>query len=331
MTSSELPKVSVVVTTYNGADYIARQLHSIAAQTYLPFEIIISDDGSTDGTLQELELLSKTISFRLYVRSAPLGINANLAFALQKCSGDLIAIADQDDIWDLEKIHVLVNALGDEDAIFSNSSIIDEHDQLLGGSLMERLLDGAKPCIDKSPLRLMFKNVVSGHALLFRRKLLEAVIPFVHEYMYDQQIAIAATLGGGIVYLDRTLVLHRQHMNNSCNKFISQEGESKSVQVDRSKRLSRKSRTLRVAGQLRTFIHYALNVSARMSSETAAVRNVRRFARLLDGSSFSARCALFIHVLRNRAELFPYYPHSRQLKLAWRLGRVFVSPPPEQG
>lgn len=328
MAKRELPTVSVVVTTYNGAAYIARQLQSIAAQTYAPFEIIISDDGSTDDTLQELQRLAKTISFQLFTRSVPLGINTNLAFTLQKCSGDLIAIADQDDVWDLEKIHVLVNALGDKDAIFSNSSIIDEHDQPLGESLIERLLNGAKPSIEKAPLRLMFKNVVSGHALLLRRPLLKSAIPFVDEYLYDQQIAIAATLGNGIAYLDRALVLHRQHMNNSCNKFIAQESEIKAVKADRSARLSRKLRTLKVAGQLRTFIRYAMSVSARMDTETAAVRNIRRLARLLDGNSFADRCALFFHVVRNRGELFPYYSRARQLKLAWRLARAFFSTQP---
>lgn len=325
MANRELPKVSVVVTTYNGADYIARQLRSIAEQTYPPFEIIISDDGSTDDTLHELEQLSKTISFQLFTRRVPLGINANLAFTLQKCSGDLIAIADQDDIWDLEKIYVLVNALSDKDAIFSNSSLIDEHDQPLGENLIECLLQGAKPRIEKSPLRLMFKNVVSGHALLLRRQLLKFAIPFIDECLYDQQIAIAASLGNGIAYLDRALVLHRQHMNNNSNKSIVQKCKGKSSQADRSARLPVKLRTVKVASQLRTFINYALGVSARMDEETAAARYVRRFADLLNGSRFADRCALFFHVVQNRAELFPYYSRFRQLRLALRLARVLFS------
>jgi len=92
--------VSVVMATYNGEKYLREQLDSILGQTYAPFEIIIQDDGSTDGTVDiAKEYVQKYGFIKLYVNEHNLGFNQNFKSVAMKATGDYVAISDQDDIW----------------------------------------------------------------------------------------------------------------------------------------------------------------------------------------------------------------------------------------
>jgi glycosyltransferase involved in cell wall biosynthesis len=95
------PQISVAMATYNGERFIREQLESIARQTISPLEIVITDDGSTDATIQIVEDFSRTVSFpvRVFRNEARLGYSDNFLKAGSLCAGDVIAFCDQDDIW----------------------------------------------------------------------------------------------------------------------------------------------------------------------------------------------------------------------------------------
>ena len=94
-------KISVAIATYNGALYIEEQVQSMLSQTLMPFEIVVSDDGSTDQTLSILEKLSaaSAIPIHIYRNQGKKGFTSNFMNAMRHCGGDYIALSDQDDVW----------------------------------------------------------------------------------------------------------------------------------------------------------------------------------------------------------------------------------------
>ena len=109
------PTVSVVMATYNGAAYVAEQLRSILEQRCPPLEIVIGDDQSTDDTVQTIGEMASTsgIPIDLVVNETRLGHADNFLRAAVRARGDLIALADQDDVWLPDKLALAVAALSD--------------------------------------------------------------------------------------------------------------------------------------------------------------------------------------------------------------------------
>src|SRR5215208_90703 len=109
-------KFYVAMCTYNGAQFVAEQLDSIAAQTRRPDELVVCDDGSDDATPEIIREFAHRASFplRFYVNETNLGSTRNFERAISLCEGDFIALADQDDVWLPEKLERLERALADE-------------------------------------------------------------------------------------------------------------------------------------------------------------------------------------------------------------------------
>lgn len=104
-------KISVVVTTYNGEKYIEKQLQSIVSQTLMPNEIVVADDKSHDDTfsiLKRIESDHPEIKWNIYQNPQNLGWKVNFKNAILATTGDIIFLADQDDIWDKDKIKTIV-------------------------------------------------------------------------------------------------------------------------------------------------------------------------------------------------------------------------------
>ncbi|MFT4918317.1 MAG: glycosyltransferase involved in cell wall biosynthesis, partial [Zhongshania aliphaticivorans] len=100
----QLPKISVAMCTYNGERFLAEQLDSILNQTYKNIELVVVDDVSTDGTLRLLdEYAARDGRIRVIRNSENIGFVRNFEKAMGACSGEFIALADQDDIWFPEK------------------------------------------------------------------------------------------------------------------------------------------------------------------------------------------------------------------------------------
>lgn len=107
-------KVSIAMTTYNGVRYVREQLDSLLAQTEPPAEIVICDDGSTDGTVELLQnYAQQDARIRLFCNDVSLGVNRNFLQAMARCSGDWIMLCDQDDYWYPEKIERCLGAAMD--------------------------------------------------------------------------------------------------------------------------------------------------------------------------------------------------------------------------
>ena len=204
-------KISAVMATYNGAKYISEQLDSILAQTLAPNEIIIVDDCSVDKTWQILnEYAQCNPKIKLYRNNVNLGVVKTFEVALTLCTGEFIALADQDDYWLPNKLELLMANIGDNWLIHSDAYIVDESLNVISESY-----NRIKPYHDNSLAMYLLRNNVTGCTVLLHRDLLRLALPFPSNViMHDHYLALCAKYYSRIGYLNRPLLKYRQHTQN---------------------------------------------------------------------------------------------------------------------
>lgn len=208
-------KVSIALTTFNGEKYLRPLLNSIFQQTYKPLEVVAVDDYSTDGTVEILKEYSKRFPLRYIVNKSRLGFIKNFERAISLCEGSYVALADQDDVWIPQKLEILISQIGDRSIVCSDFSLIDGDGCLIAPSF-RRDLNVPIPDFAKQFYSLVFINFVQGCTCLFRRDFKEYILPIPIEAMsHDWWIGIIATQRNGIAYVDRPLVMYRQHSKNT--------------------------------------------------------------------------------------------------------------------
>lgn len=128
------PLISIAIATYNGEKYLKEQLDSIYAQTYKNIEVVVTDDCSTDKTVEILDKYAKTHGLKYFVNEKNLGFVKNFEKAMTLCKGKFVALADQDDIWEKNKIQILYGHIGDSLLIHSDASLIDAEGEIINTS-----------------------------------------------------------------------------------------------------------------------------------------------------------------------------------------------------
>ena len=204
-------KVSVAIATYNGASYIKEQLDSILAQTYLIYEIIIVDDCSSDETWDILvQYTANNNSIKIFRNEVNLGGTKSFEKAIRACSGDYIALADQDDVWLTEKIATLVEKIGENWLIHSDAFVVDANLNILHQSY-----SSLKPNLDGDFVKHLILNDVTGCTALFSRDLVEKCFPIPDGYyVHDHYLALMASFFNKIIYCGKPLIYYRQHSAN---------------------------------------------------------------------------------------------------------------------
>lgn len=216
----ETGTISIAMCTFNGAAWVHQQLQSVAQQQRLPDELVICDDASTDATWPILQQFARTARFpvRLHRNSAQLGVPTNFGQAIAMCTGNRIALCDQDDWWGPRKLAVLSETLDanpELGLVFSDANLVDEDLRPLGVRLWdtlyldppqrERLTNGhAVPVLART-------NVVTGATMMFRASLKPLILPISPNWLHDAWIAllIAAVRPCGMV--GEALMDYRQH------------------------------------------------------------------------------------------------------------------------
>ena len=222
--------ISVALCTHNGSRFIAEQVRSICLQSLPPTEIVLSDDASTDDGIEVAratlaaclrERPGLTIDFRV-IRNVPaLRVTKNFEQAARACTGDLIALSDQDDVWHPDRLARMV-------------APFDQRPDLLLLHTDARLVDGALKDLGQSlfhalevqPFELAWihggrafdvflrRNLVTGATTLFRRALLEQALDFPKEWLHDEWLGIVASAIGRVDVLEEALIDYRQHESN---------------------------------------------------------------------------------------------------------------------
>lgn len=222
----EFPAVSVVMCTYNGSRFIDEQIESILHQDYKNISLLIIDDNSTDETWNKLQKWKAGNDKMVLVKNgANLGYNKNFEKAISLASGDLIAISDQDDIWMPTKISEQVATFADKEVMLSHTRSV----RLQDGRLRFKSASLHHHFSGNDSRKLMMFNQVNGHDMMFRKSLVEKVLPIPEGMMYDWWIAVIATCYGTIASVDKYLVYHRIHSDNSY--FTKKENKSKSIDL----------------------------------------------------------------------------------------------------
>lgn len=211
--------VTVVMGTFNGERYITEQLTTVVEQSLPPDEIIVCDDGSTDGTLDRVERMrrSSAVPIRIVRNKQRLGFSDNFLSGAAMASSRYVAFCDQDDRWYPGKLAAAVRAMVENDAVLS-AHAVDLMDS--GGRVVSTHSQGIEDARVVEPLSGDPWANHFGFTLVFRRDLLD-VVPFDHRgestYSYgaplshDRWICALAHSLGRAVLLDEPLAAYRQH------------------------------------------------------------------------------------------------------------------------
>ncbi len=211
--------ISVCIATYNGEKYINKQLESILNQLNSNDEIIISDDGSTDKTLEiigsykdsRVKIFHHKKNERLLkMHAAPFRLAANnFENAITNSKGDYIYLSDQDDIWLPDRIEKTRSFLDDYDLVMCNYKVIDATDKILDEHFLK-----------KNPInRLLLKNMLHtpflGCSMAFRRNVLDYCLPFPRNCIgHDFWMGCMIVHLGKYKYIDEPLHSYRKHVDN---------------------------------------------------------------------------------------------------------------------
>ena len=206
--------VSVVMCTYNGSRFVSEQIESICGQSYPDLQVIIVDDASTDNTYEIVkQWADKDRRIQPYRNENNLGFNLNFNKACKLATGDFIAIADQDDIWELTKIEKLLSKINENRETLLVHCISARFETLGKFHLKSHKL--VNYFAGKDIRNFFLQNYISGHNMLLRRSLLEKSLPFPGNVYYDWWLAAVASCNGKIEPVPEILVWHRMHDLNA--------------------------------------------------------------------------------------------------------------------
>ncbi|GAB3034721.1 glycosyltransferase family 2 protein [Spirosoma pulveris] len=201
--------VSVCMATYNGEKYIARQLESILCQLDSSDEIIISDDNSTDSTLLIIKMISDA-RIKVFINEGVSGPMGNFEQAFLRASGDYILLADQDDYWLPQKVHILSNILKYNDLVLSNCQVVDKQGTILYPSFFT--YRKSKPGF----WRNLYRNSYIGCCMAFRREVLSYALPIPPKvHMHDWWIGLLAEAKGKVCFYPQPLIQYVRHGENA--------------------------------------------------------------------------------------------------------------------
>ncbi|HWN10321.1 MAG TPA: glycosyltransferase family 2 protein [Pyrinomonadaceae bacterium] len=217
-------KISVAMCTFNGATYLGEQLLSIAGQQRPPDEVVICDDNSTDATIEIATNFARSIAFpvNVHINEQNLGSTKNFERAISLCTGDVIVLADQDDVWLPEKLARIEECfLNEPDAglVFSDAEVVDDRLRPLGYRLWESVgFNSAQRRLVRSGrvLDVLLPGwTVTGATMAFRARFKDLVldIPTDLPLIHDGWIALLIASVASVSFIEEPLIKYRQHVH----------------------------------------------------------------------------------------------------------------------
>lgn len=213
-----MSRICVVLATYNGERFLEEMLLSLVAQTRKPDKVIAVDDASKDSTVQILESFREKLPLEIIRKESNGGHRRAFATGLEQAKfytqpNDLIALADQDDVWKASKLEHLEKELGESALVFGDAEVIDKNGKIIRNSWRKEAL------IQKSiPLTAQIAGInnVTGCLSLFRANLLDKILPIPEDVtVHDRWVAMIAERNGGIKAIDEAIVQYRLHDTNA--------------------------------------------------------------------------------------------------------------------
>jgi glycosyltransferase involved in cell wall biosynthesis len=240
-------KFSVAMCTYNGADFLSDQLESIIAQSRQPDEIIVCDDGSTDETQTLLRQFAATspVPVSLHFNEQNLGSVKNFEKAISLCTGDVIALSDQDDVWRADKLRLIEDAFRNAPKggmVFSDAEIVDENLQSLERRMWDQVsFDAHKRKLVRQgrALEVLITGwTVTGATMAFRSELVKLCLPIPDgiAMIHDGWIALNVAAVAEVVMIEEPLIKYRQHRRQQIGEPSKIETETEPSLIEAFRR-----------------------------------------------------------------------------------------------
>ena len=229
-------KISIALCTYNGARFLPEQLESLARQSRLPDELVAVDDRSSDQTVTLLQDFAKNAPFpvRVEVNLENLGVTRNFEKAIGLCTGDIVALCDQDDIWKPDKLAQVEHFFNENPnaaLVFSDAEIVDQAGHPVGYRLWPAAAFGDE---QKALVRqgrafdaLAKYNFITGCTMAFRANLREIAFPTPPDAfaIHDGWIALVTAALADIGFIEEPLVQYRQHESQQIGVEAPGQGD----------------------------------------------------------------------------------------------------------
>lgn len=229
-------KISVAMATYNGEKYIIKQLQSLYAQSCPADEVIICDDASTDQTVTLVRsfIAEKSLShWRLLCNEKNLGFRKNFQQAIAKTNGDLIFLADQDDLWETDKIALMASLLSahpEIKALNCSYSYIDENGELKPVRARRGYCNGNHLRLDVTENQvapvpfeaIVCHNYFPGCTMAMTKELKDLFLQVYRETMLHDWCLnfLASFYFDGLYFYNRALIGYRIHAQNTIGMDV---------------------------------------------------------------------------------------------------------------
>ncbi len=217
MHNNNRPFVSVAIAIYNGDRFLREQLDSILHQTYSNFEVVISDDGSTDDTQKILnEYAEKDKRVRWYLSTRERGVLPNFTEAISLCKGEIIFLSDCDDVWYPNKIEKHVDAYKDKKIKWVyNKVVVTDEENNPTGLLEDAIVSSYYEKSRRNILYYTWGSCILGCATSYRASVLKNIWPApAYSHGHDSWIQLAIWPATPF-FIDEYLQDYRQHTNNT--------------------------------------------------------------------------------------------------------------------
>lgn len=215
---SSKPTVAVLLSTYNGEEFLKKQLDSIFCQKDVEIHLFVRDDGSTDGTIDLLESCDNSLTL---TKGSNAGVGPSF-MSLVYSVGDLYdyyAFCDQDDIWLENKLSVAIDRIRKREKgvpvlYCSNQKLIDAEEKDAGIRFLEH--------VENSYLQILNLNKATGCTFVWNKELQRLLIEekrrpseeLLKKRIHDVWVSMVASVTGEITYDENAYILYRQHSNN---------------------------------------------------------------------------------------------------------------------
>ena len=214
-----MEKIDILMATYNGENYVQKQIDSIINQTYSDFNLYILDDCSTDRTVEILKEYEKNDKrIKVFVNEKNLGSNMTFTNLLKLVKSKYFMFSDQDDVWYNTKVEDTYNKLKDENAdlVFTDLEVVDGNLNLMYKSFNKKK-KYLKKSIKYNDIRLVYLyNVITGCTILGNSNCIKKYLKMTvnNKILHDHKMGLAVATSGKIVYLNKPTLKYRQHGNN---------------------------------------------------------------------------------------------------------------------
>jgi glycosyltransferase involved in cell wall biosynthesis len=217
-------RVDVLLSTFNGARFLAGQIESVLAQTWPHLRLLVRDDGSTDGTQDLIGRYAAAHPGKVVQVAGgnKLGPCGNFAALLAQSDAPYMMFCDQDDVWLADRVAIVLRRMKELEAelggncpllVHTDLAVVDESLRPISGSFWK--YQHFSPRRGATLNRLLIQNVVTGCAAMLNRALAQKALPIPAEaVVHDWWLALVAAAFGRIEHMDKATVLYRQHGSN---------------------------------------------------------------------------------------------------------------------